>query len=224
MARQLSFDLPVRKALEREDFFVAPANALALAMIDAWPGWPGSKLLLIGPPASGKTHLAHVWAERAGARVIAASALRHEDIPALVTAPVAVEDVPDIGGDAAAEQALFHLHNLVLAEGHSLLMTADRPPARWPLTLPDLLSRAAGAQAATLEPPDDALLVAVLAKLFADRQIVPGPDVIPYLVRRIDRSFASARAAVDALDAQSLAEGRAVTRPLAARVLDSLEP
>ena len=219
MAQQLSFDLPVRPALGREDFFVSPANAMAVALVEGWHDWPGRKLALTGPAGAGKTHLAHVWAAASGARIVPARALAGADIPALATAPVAVEDVPDIAGDGAAEAALFHLHNLVLAEGHSLLLTAACPAHRWGLALPDLASRMQQAQAATLAPPDDRLLSAVLGKLFADRQLAPAPGTIPYLVARMDRSFDAARRLVAALDAAALAQGRAINRRLAAEVL-----
>jgi chromosomal replication initiation ATPase DnaA len=220
MHRQLSFDLPVRAALGREDFFVAPANAMAVALIEGWRDWSGRKLVLEGPKGAGKTHLAHVWAQASGARIIPARDLRDEDIPTLATGPVAVEDVPLIAGDAAAENALFHLHNLTLAEGHSLLMTADRPAAHWGLTLPDLASRMQGTQATRLDTPDDRLLTVVLAKLFADRQLIPTPDTIPYLVARMDRSFDTARQMVAALDAAALAQGRPINRKLAADVME----
>ncbi|HEY9022278.1 DnaA/Hda family protein [Seohaeicola sp. SP36] len=220
MHRQLSFDLPVRAALGREDFFVAPANAMAVALIEGWRDWPGRKLVLEGPKGAGKTHLAHVWAQAAGARIVEARALAGADIPDLASGPVAVEDVPLIAGDTAAENALFHLHNLTLAEGHSLLLTADRPAAHWGLTLPDLASRMQGTQATRLEAPDDRLLTALLAKLFADRQLIPTPDTIPYLVTRMDRSFDSARQLVAALDAAALAQGRPINRKLAADVME----
>jgi chromosomal replication initiation ATPase DnaA len=220
MHRQLSFDLPVRAALGREDFFVAPANAMALALIEGWRMWPGRKLVLEGPTGAGKTHLTHVWANDSGARIMDARALAGADIPALATGPVAVEDVPLIAGDADAEAALFHLHNLILAEGHALLLTADRPAARWGLTLPDLASRMQGTQATRLEAPDDRLLTALLAKLFADRQLIPTPDTIPYLVTHMDRSFDSARLLVATLDATSMAEARPINRLLAAEVLE----
>ena len=220
MHRQLSFDLPVRAALGREDFFVAPANAMAVALIEGWRDWPGRKLVLEGPKGAGKTHLAHAWAQAAGARIVKARALAGADIPDLASGPVAVEDVPLIAGDTAAENALFHLHNLTLAEGHSLLLTADRPAAHWGLTLPDLASRMQGTQATRLEAPDDRLLTALLAKLFADRQLIPTPDTIPYLVTRMDRSFDSARQLVAALDAAALAQGRPINRKLAADVME----
>ncbi|WP_296761944.1 DnaA/Hda family protein [Sediminimonas sp.] len=224
MARQLSFELPVRPALGREDFFVSPANAMAVALIEGWHNWPGRKLALIGPAGAGKTHLAHVWAAASGAQIVSATDLAGADIPALAAAPVAVEDVPAIAGDAAAEDALFHLHNLVLAEGHSLLLSADRPAHRWGLVLPDLDSRMQQAQAATLAPPDDRLLAAVLGKLFADRQLNPTPETIPYLVPRMARSFDAARRLVAALDDAALAQGRPVTRRLAAEVLAQQQP
>lgn len=220
--QQLSFDLPVRPALGREDFFVSSANAEAVAMIESWQTWPARKLVLAGPTGSGKTHLTHVWAALSGARIVAASALAEADIPTLAARPVAVEDADQAAGFRAAEEALFHLHNLTLAEGHTILFTAERPPHQWSLTLPDLLSRMQGTLLTQLRAPDDALLAAVLTKLFADRQITPSPDTVPYLARRIDRSFAAAQNVVAALDGAALAERRAITRAFAAQVLDKV--
>jgi len=221
MAQQLSFDLPVRPALGREDFFVSPANAEAVAMIEGWQGWPSRKLILAGPAGAGKTHLTHVWAALSGARIIGGHDLPDADIPTLAQGPVAVEDAHLIAGDRAAEDALFHLHNLTLAEGYTLLITARTAPHLWGLTLPDLASRMQGTLLTELRAPDDALLSAVLMKLFADRQLSPSPDTIPYLARRIERSFDAARETVEALDRAALAQGRAITRSLAARVLDN---
>ena len=210
--------------MTREDYIAGPGNELALAMLLSWPdSWAARKLALIGPRGAGKTHLTHIWAETAGARILPATALAEQDIPALARGPIAVEDVPAIAGDRAAEEALFHLHNLVLAEGHSLLVTADQPPARWPLVIPDLASRMQACPAVTIEAPDDTLLGALLTKFFAERQVMPHPDVIPYLLRRIERSFTAARQIAAALDAQSLAEKKPVTRAMAARLLERLE-
>ncbi len=219
MARQLSFELPVRQALGREDFFVSPANAAAVGLVEAWPEWPSNKLLLTGAQGSGKTHLAHVWVALSGAAILKASDLNTSDIPALARHPVVVENADRITGDAQAEEALFHLHNLVLAEGHSMLLTARTPPKRWGLTLPDLASRMQGTTQADLEAPDDALLSALLMKLMADRQLLPAANLIPYLVRRIDRSFAAAQTIVAQLDAEALARNVPMSRALAADVL-----
>ena len=219
MVAQLTFDLPVRPALGREDFFVSPANALAVTTLDQPELWPNGKLLLIGPEGAGKTHLAMVFAARTGAQVIGAGNLAAADLPE--AAALVIENADTVAGDTAAETALFHLHNHMTGRGGLLLLTAARAPRDWGLTLPDLQSRMEATASATLLPPDDALLGAVLVKLFADRQLQVAPGFIRWLVRRIDRSFATARAVVAALDAEALATKRPINSTLAATLLDS---
>ncbi len=222
MSRQLTFDLPVKPALGREDFFVSTANALAVTTIEHWQGWPQRKLALIGPHGSGKTHLVQVWAAMADAQVVSSAELATADIAPLAGggARLAIEDVDRIAGDAAAEQALFHLHNLVLAEGGYLLLSATSPPLQWPLTLPDLASRMQATGVVLLTEPDDDLLRAVLLKLFDDRQLSVSPGVVDYLATRMERGLNEAARLVAALDDAALREGRAITRKLAASVLD----
>ncbi|SHK01430.1 hypothetical protein SAMN05444000_11726 [Shimia gijangensis] len=221
MSKQLNLTLPVRTALGRDDFFVSPANAMALGLVEGWPNWSGGKLIISGPSGSGKTHLVHVWAALSDARIIAATDLEGSDIPDLARESVAVEDAHAIADSPDAQNALFHLHNLVLAEGHTLLVTGEGQPGHWGLTLPDLLSRMQGTTVASLEQPDDMLLSVVLAKLFSDRQLAPHPDTIPYLVKQMDRSFEAARQLVEQLDQLSLSEQRPITRALAKRVIES---
>jgi len=221
MARQMTFDLPVKTALGREDFFVSPANALTVKVLENWPDWPSNKLALIGPKGAGKTHLTQVWAADTGAAVTLARNLATADIPTLADTPIAVEDVQDIATDMPAQKALFHLHNLAQANGTPLLVTGDAAPNHWALTLPDLQSRMAATTITTLSPPDDALLSAVLVKLFTDRQIDVTPKLIAYLLKRMDRSFDAAGTLVNALDKAALSEGRAITPNLAAQVLDN---
>jgi len=216
LIRQLAFDLPPAEALTRADFLVSSANTLALQVLDRWRDWPEGKLVLVGPDGSGKTHLAHIWAEATGAVILPAAALDRADLTTLSGGAVVVEDAQQIG---PAEAALFHLHNLLQAAGKALLLTADRPPRDWGLALPDLLSRMQAVPVARLEAPDDALLSAVLVKLFADRQLVVSPILISFLVSRMPRSVGDARTLVAALDAKALAAGKPITRQLAADLL-----
>ncbi|NDR56028.1 chromosomal replication initiator DnaA [Aliiruegeria sabulilitoris] len=217
MSEQLNLDLPVRSATGREDFFLSPGNALAVAEIDRWRDWQAGKLALIGPEGSGKTHLTHVWASDAGAEILSA-----REVVGWQPKPgnFAIEDVPEIVGDAEAERALFHLHNFVLAEGGRLLVSGIEPPALWQIELPDLASRMRGTPSARLEPPDDPLLQALLYKLFNDRQITPQPSLVPWLLKRMDRSFAEAGRIVAALDSRALATGRPIGPKLAAELLE----
>lgn len=215
MIRQLAFDLPNPEAMTREHFFAAPSNALALQVLEGWRNWPGRKLLLVGPEGAGKSHLAHIWAALAGAVILPAETLGTTDIASLSGRAVVVEDADRIG---PAEAQLFHLHNLVTTAG-VLLLTARTPPRDWGLGLPDLISRMQATPIAHLDAPDDALLSAVLVKLFADRQVAVPANLIPYLVSRMPRSIGAARALVAALDARALALGRPITRALAGEIL-----
>lgn len=219
MTDQLVFDLPLRPALGREAFFVAPSNASALAAVEGWRDWPGGRLVLCGPAGGGKTHLAQVFAQAAGAAVAAAVELPGADVPALAAGTAVVEDAHLAAGNAAAERALFHLWNLTGEAGGRLLVTGTGVPAAWGIALPDLASRLIAAPLAVLEPPCDRLLSALLVKLFADRQITVPPALIPYLAARMERSGAAAAALVAALDAEALARKQAVTVKLAGEVL-----
>jgi len=214
--RQLTFDLPVRPALGRADFYVSQANAAAVAATEA-ALWPNGRLVVVGDVGAGKTHLAHVWAARSGAAVL------HARDPGTGPAQVLViEDVDAIAGERPAEEALFHRLNAVAETGGRVLLTARTPPAQTGWALPDLASRLAASGVARIDLPDDALLSAVLVKLFADRQLAVPPEVIAWLVTRMPRSLAAAGDIVAALDAASLAERRAITRPFAIAVLDRL--
>ena len=215
--RQLAFDLGARPAFGRADFLVAPCNEAAVAWLDRWPDWPGPALVVHGPPGSGKSHLAQVWRARSGAGTVAAAALAVNAPDAWREAPALV--VEDVDRGPLDERALLHRYNRAQERGGHLLLTAGAPPGRWRLALPDLASRLRLAPAAALGMPDDALLGALVVKLFADRQMTVAPEVPAYLVPRIERRFDALAALVDALDRAALAENRPVTVPLARAVL-----
>jgi len=217
--RQLALALPHAESFARDDFLLGGSNEAALATIERWPDWADRMLALTGPEGAGKSHLAAIWAEKAGARRVAARALGETDLlHALATGALVVED-------ASAEldqRALFHLLNLVREEDGYLLLTARKPPATWDVALPDLASRLRAVPVVTVSAPDDALLRAVMVKLFADRQLAVDETLIAYLATRIERSFAAARETVERLDREALRQKRGVTRALAAETLGSL--
>lgn len=214
--RQLALDLGHRAAFGRDDFLVAPGNSEAVDWIDRWPAWTGHALAIFGPPGCGKSHLVHVFALRAKARVITPAEVTVADVPNLAESPaLALEE----GETVADPRGLLHLYNAMKERGGHLLLSSREPPARWPVNLADLKSRLASVPAVRITAPDDAMMEAVLVKLFADRQVAVAPDVIAYLLRHMDRSFAAARDVVAKADRTALAGKRAVTIPLIKEVL-----
>jgi len=216
--RQLPLDLPVEPRYGAEDFLVGPPNAAAHALIDRWPDWPDRVVLLVGPEGSGKTHLSAIWRERTGAIAMPASAVNETVLTSGEACAVVIEDC-DQG--ALDEHGLFHLLNVMRVKGHALL-TARTRPRGWGIATPDLLSRLRLAPVAELGAPDDALLRAVLVKLFFDRQLMVDAGVIETLLLRMERSFAAAQRIVAALDREALSRGRRITRVMAAAVLQEI--
>lgn len=213
---QLILDLGHRPALGEADFLVAPCNEAAIRWLDRWPDWPAPALTLYGPPGCGKTHLARVFAARSQAPIVEADRLASNAVPGLLgTARACVVD----DADRADAEALLHLFNLVAERRGGMLLTAREPPARWPGLLPDLRSRLGAAPVVAVGAPDDALLAALLVKLFADRQLAVSEEVVLFLVRQMERSFEAARRLVADLDAAALRDHRGITVPLARSVL-----
>ena len=203
---------------------VAASNRLAAEWIERWPDWPFAALVLVGPPGCGKTHLGQLWRDQAGAESVQLDALKLERSAFLAEGAKAVllDDADRGASDQATEKALLHLYNLVRAAGGHLLLTAEKPPSEWKLGLPDLASRLNSAMIVPIGLPDDALLAQVALKLFADRQLSVGEDVIGLLVTRGERSFAGLAKAVDAIDRAALSAKRPVTSALVREILHSL--
>jgi DnaA regulatory inactivator Hda len=224
--RQLAFDFSHRPSVSGEDFIVASSNEAAVAWVDSWPGWPAPALVVYGPPGCGKSHLASVWQARAAAlRLDLPQAERFDPHQAMGDATaVVVEDVERWIGAPEAQRQLFHLYNVTAERRGYLMLTARQPPALWPMALADLRSRVAAAPAVAIESPDEDLIAALLLKLFADRQLKIGDDVLMFLLARMDRSFDAARRLVAALDEAALHARRNVTVPLAGEVLREVGP
>jgi chromosomal replication initiation ATPase DnaA len=218
--RQLLLALDHSVSFARDDFLSGPSNVAALSLVERWPDWPDRIVALIGPEGSGKSHLAAIWAEATGARILSAKLLSTTSVPgALATGALVIEDLEAADLD---EQALFHLINLAREERTYLLLTSRSAVASFPIRIRDLASRLRAVPTVTVAPPDDTLLRFLLVKLAADRQLSFDESLLNYLVNRIERSFSAARATVQKLDREAMRQHRPVTRALAAEVLRNM--
>ena len=195
LIEQPALPLVYQPRLSAADYFVSDANRAAVSWLESPDRWPMPRCLLVGPPASGKTHLAGLFLARHDA--------------------VLIDDADRV----ADGEWLFNAWNAATAD-RPLLLTASRAPRFWVHGLPDFASRLAATPQIRLDDPDDGLIAAVLTKCFADLGLRVGDDVIAWLVTRIERSFAAAVDVVARLDALALSERRDITVPLARSLLD----
>lgn len=193
--QQMVLPLRWKAAQGQKDFYVSAANRDAVAFLDGWSTWPIPAALLIGPPGSGKSHLAAIFARRSNARLW------------------------DDADRASDEEALFHAWNIAMEERRPLLLTARSLPADWNIALADLKSRLAATPRVRIGAPDDALLQAVFLKQWRDRGVEPPADVVSYVLARIERSFESVARAVQLIDQLAMASLRPITIPLAREAL-----
>ncbi len=215
--RQLPLNLSFRAASGRENFLVSACNAEAVLWLDRWPDWPAPALRLSGPPGSGKSHLLQVWQEASGARILSGPALAAA-VPALLKGGRITALAVDDAHACQNQAALLHLYNRCREDAAFLLLAA--PPGAWRgFSLADLGSRLAAIPEISLGRPDEDVLAAVFLKQCADRRLDVPPEVLAYILPRLERSFAAVRSLAILLDRESLAARRRVTIPLAARVL-----
>ncbi|MDH5749383.1 MAG: DnaA/Hda family protein [Rhodospirillales bacterium] len=221
---QLPLEFDHRPSLSGEDFLVTDSNRNAVAWLDKWPDWPSPALAVHGPAGCGKTHLSKVFMARSGAREMSLASLADTDLPQLLeSARAFIIENADTALTPGLEVNLLHFYNLARETDRTLLFTARQAPSRWKVGLKDLRSRLNAVTAVAIGEPDDALIGALLVKLFADRQLRIEPDVLPFMVSRMERSFEAARQLVARADEMAMAERRNITLPLIRRVLQQSE-
>ena len=217
---QLALEFEHRPCFAAEDFLVSGCNRQAVQLLESWPNWPYFALCIFGPAGCGKTHLAHVFTD-----LVAQKAAVPYLIPAIDAAKLKMSDAHTLFEKSAYliienmeklknQEALFHLYNTYRDLGGNILFTSNAAPARLHFSLPDLRSRMNIVPAVEITAPDDELLSALLIKLFTDRQIMPTPEIINYILANMERSFEFARSLIAEVDYISLAKKRAVSIPI----------
>jgi chromosomal replication initiation ATPase DnaA len=223
--QQIPLDLGARRAVGRQDFQIGSSNIAAVSLIDRWPEWPAPLLIISGPPASGKSHLAAVWAEKSNAEMIRPEMLLSRTAEQIAEAGkhLVLDGLDPWLGDKQAETTLFHLYNIFWSEKRNILATMRMTPMQTPFVVADLASRVCSSLTAQIQPPDDMLLASVLIKLFTDRQLSVTNDVIQYVLPRMERSFAAAHDIVDRADRLALSQKRGVSVPLMRHVMAEIQ-
>ena len=219
MAEQIGLSLPFESFEGIDEFYISDCNTMAVNLLEDWKNWPNLKHTLSGPPASGKTHLGRIWAKQVSATYTDARSLKVNNIDKIATTALVIDNVSEMSCHKDLEGSLFHLHNLLQERELPFLLIGTGSPQFWKISLSDLRSRIEGTRNAQIGELDDKLFPLIMAKLFADRQMYPSPDVFEYLSRRIDRSFLSIYSIVEKIDRVSIEKKRPITRSLVAKIL-----
>lgn len=225
---QLALNFPHRPSLDRDDFLVASCNHEAVSMIEQWPNWPYFAICIYGPQGCGKTHLANVFAAQ-----YAKLTNQPYRIPFIKAEQLSMDRYHKLSDNESCivienlhelknEEALFHLYNAYRDQGKHILFTSEIAPARLNIKLPDLRSRLNIVPTSEIISPDNDLLSALLVKLFSDRQIMPEPEIINYILNNMQRSFHFARELVQEIDNISLSRKRAITIPIVKEALHNV--
>ncbi|WP_336368533.1 DnaA regulatory inactivator Hda [Marinobacter sp. C2H3] len=132
---------------------------------------------------------------------------------------VCLDDLDRIAGDAAWEEAVFHLYNRVHDRGNLLLVGLSEVPSALPFGLPDLVSRLAHGLLLRLEPYQDADRERILQARAEQRGLMMSDDVAGFILRRAPRRLGDLLALLDVLDENSLQAQRRLTIPFVKTVM-----
>ncbi len=217
---QLTMDFTSSPSFDRDDFILGACNAMAADWIDRWPDWPGriKGVVLQGPTASGKSHLASIWQGLSSAKLM--HHLSDESLSNLETTPNLIWDHPTPNDDWP-DDLLFHHLNTLTEIGGSVLVLSRVPMSSLDWTLADNNSRMRGLVSAAITAPDDDMQEAILYKHADDIGLPLDPDVARYIVNHASRSFLAAKELIRAMNDECLKGKRKLTIPVARSVLDA---
>jgi hypothetical protein len=195
---QIALPLDWPAGAKESDYLVSAANRPVVRHFEHWALWPVMATILVGPRKSGRSLLGRIFAAKVGGELI--------------------DDA-----EQADEERVFHAWNRAQENRRPLILIADRPPPLWSPALPDLRSRVAATPVIRIEEPDDDLVGQLLEKLCHDRGLAAPPELIRYLVPRIERSYLGVHRVIEALDELAYQKRQRLTVPLARHALQALD-
>lgn len=223
---QLLLDLEPPRIPTLDNFIVGrngEAVAALRALGAACPAEGSARCLYLwGESGSGRSHLLRAAADAMGGQYVEGRDATPDVLRSASTSPsdgarrmLALDDVDAC--DAEAQEALFHVVNVLREDPHGFLVVSGNAAPRALALVPerdDLRSRLAWGLGYQVHCLDDAEKDAALARRADDHGFPLSLEVRRYLLTHFSRDLGSLMRMVDALDRHAREEQRIVTVPL----------
>ena len=177
-----------------DEFLIGTSNERVVQQLERWSTWPVMAVVVTGPRKSGRSLLARIFAAKTGGGL--------------------VDDA-----ERQSETAIFHAWNRAQEERRPVVIVADAAPPEWAIKLPDLRSRLSASPTVRIGDPDGQLMRALFERLFLRRGLDARPELIQWLVVRVERTHIALLRAVDLLDQAVLERHKRLSIPLARATL-----
>ena len=220
--------LPLGIRLRADATFASFAPGMNAEVLSALREPGVAPLWLWGAAGSGKTHLLQALCAAAGETAAyfplhRGVALPPEALGGFESCPVlCVDDVGEVAGAAAWEEALFRLFNEAADLRTRLVFAARAAPRQFDWRLDDWRSRAAACVVYQVHELDEAGRVEALRLRAAQRGLDLPVETADYLLRRMPRDLSSLYQVLDQLDEASLIAQRRLTVPFIRDALETL--
>lgn len=219
--KQIPLELSLPVSYKMQDYVIDTQNKPIVTLLNTFPHWNSRWVWIEGEVGSGKTHLAHMFQDIMQAKQIftLSDNLEHIEQQLDQTACFVFDD--NIPQNRHNQEKLFHMINMVNGfQGYGVILSEFINNEE--TLLPDLLSRLYQMMRFRLRPPDDALMRALLVKLFADRQLSLSLSQLNWLIPRMRRSYHFIQSFTAKVDVTSLSEQKGITQPLLKSVLEQM--
>ena len=191
----------------RHDFIVGESNLEAVKWVDNFSKSKVNGLVIIGPIASGKSHLISTLKNKY--KIIQAEEINQEKINILELKDLIIENIEKI------ENHYFFLHviNIVKEKNFKVLLTSRLPINELNIKLEDLKSRLLTYSYSKILLPTDDVLRGIIIKISKDKGLLLSDTVINYMLNHLERSYSIINSFINELDKSSLVRKKKITIP-----------
>ena len=212
---QQTLPLKLLPSYGRHDFIVGESNLEAVKWVDNFSKSKVNGLVIIGPIASGKSHLISTLKNKY--KILEAEEINEEKINILELKDIIIENIEKI------ENHYFFLHiiNVVKEKNFKVLLTSRLPIKELNIRLQDLKSRLLAYSHSKILLPTDDVLRGIIIKISKDKGLLLSDTVINYILTHVERSYSIINSFINELDQLSLIRKKKITIPFIKKFIES---